>query len=461
MTSSEKLFGRWSPVSRERLDNGLQLLIVEEAEAVEVVCQLHVHGAGGYFDPPDAAGRAQIAVAVAHHSWQKRLDERLVAEWPSVSRDVRVKASCDGTVATFECTTAAARLPTVVAMIATLVVRPQMAADETDETVRRMRDFRERQLQTPLFLADELLAREMAGPHPASRLRIPIATLESCPLEPLAAFARDRYVPNQSVLVITGPARREDVFALVSQAFGDWVSTQTTVPSVVSAPEPRRAALVVNMESRDTHFRLATFVGRMADRETGTGEVLCRLLDDSDGGGRLCGALPNGERATGWSCGINTHKFGGTWSIHGDMPADESEMRLPALFAEVSRLREANVDSSELEAAKSRVIAQYAEAVEVPRNRAGAYVFAFENDLGLEYWSRLPERIMSITAQEVRDVAQKYLHHDRLVAAAVGPRDPLVRVFKALEFPVTVWRQDGFELRREEDDGSGRHGLSS
>lgn len=187
------------------------------------------------------------------------------------------------------------------------------------------------------------------------------------------------------------------------------------------------------------------------------------MLDDDEGQTGLNRAERIGDdgRARQFASSLSPHKFGGVWSVHSDLAAGEIDACMPLMFDNVARLRADIVEEKDLRSAQRRVIDDYGQAFTQPRHKAGAYVFAHENGLGPEYWNRLPERIMSITAQEVRDVAQKYLHPDRLVAAAVGPRDPLVRVFRALAFPVTVWRQDGFELRREEDDGSGRHDSSS
>lgn len=461
MTAHESSLGVWWPLAADVvLANGLQLLVVEDVRAPKVVCQLHIHGAGGYYDPPDASGLAMLTVAAARHSVAMNLDEEPRAARQQLGLDVRVKAPCDGTVATFECTAPGEHLSIVIGAIAELVQRPLIAESEAREELCRVRAFRERQLAVPHCLADELLARQMAGRHPASRVRIPLSTFASCTCEQLAAFARERFVPNQARLVVMGDVAVEDVRALVVSAFGNWPKVDIIVPPVEQVPPPRRAAHVV-AATGSAHLRLATFVGRRAERETDAVELMCMVLDGGEGHGRFNNATRAGMPQARLSCGIEAHKFGGTFGIHGNVTEDEVDMCIPGLVDELSRLRLEDVESGELETAHTRLIQQYCDALKIPRNRAGAYVFAHENGLGPEYWSRLPERIMSITAPEIRDVAQKYLHPDRLVAAAVGPRDPLVRVFRALDFPVTVWHQDGFELRREEDDMTSRRDESS
>ena len=63
-------------------------------------------------------------------------------------------------------------------------------------------------------------------------------------------------------------------------------------------------------------------------------------------------------------------------------------------------------------------------------------------DLTDDYWERYPERIISVTREQVQEVAMKYLDADRLHIVAVGDGERISDVLTSFG-PVDVYDDQG------------------
>jgi predicted Zn-dependent peptidase len=101
------------------------------------------------------------------------------------------------------------------------------------------------------------------------------------------------------------------------------------------------------------------------------------------------------------------------------------------LLRELKRIRDEPVPGTEFQAAQRSIVASFALSLESPATLLNNSVVRYLYDLPIDYWDRYPERIMSVTPQQVQDVAARYLDSDRLQVIAVGNGEEITSMLQS------------------------------
>ena len=79
----------------------------------------------------------------------------------------------------------------------------------------------------------------------------------------------------------------------------------------------------------------------------------------------------------------------------------------------------------------------------VTASTSNIYVY----DLGLDYYTKLPDRLSAVTGDQVQVMAQKYVVPERLIVVAVGDRERIAAPLQRLKLgPMEIRDEDGKEL---------------
>jgi zinc protease len=92
------------------------------------------------------------------------------------------------------------------------------------------------------------------------------------------------------------------------------------------------------------------------------------------------------------------------------------------ILKEVRGMSEKPMNADELRLAKDALARSLPGAFETSEESAGSFTNVYIYDLGLDYFSKYPERVEAVTADEARSVAGKYLNAETLIVIAVGDR---------------------------------------
>src|SRR5690606_321534 len=111
----------------------------------------------------------------------------------------------------------------------------------------------------------------------------------------------------------------------------------------------------------------------------------------------------------------------------------------------LDRIREESVPPAELERARSYVALGLPRRFETTAGVASALADLEVHDLSLDFYNGFVPGIMAVTADDVRRVANRYLHPDRAVVVVVGDLSQVEAGLRRLELgPVQVRRLEEF-----------------
>ncbi|HEB98328.1 MAG TPA: insulinase family protein [Thiotrichales bacterium] len=252
--------------------------------------------------------------------------------------------------------------------------------------------------------------------------------LENLRLADLERWYARWYAPNNAVLVVAGDVDPEAVYRLARKYFGP------LDPSRIEPPKPRRE--IEQRGPRRIHVKAPAEVPYLlmgykvpvaglaeADWEPYALEVLAGILDGGDSA-RLARELIRGSGvAARAGAGYDLYARQQSLFLLDGTPANGQDMQAleKALKVQIRRLRDELASPEEIERVKAQVVADkvYGEdSVFYQAMRIGSL-----RALGLDWRldERYAERIQAITAEQVRQVARKYLIDDHLTVAVLDP----------------------------------------
>ncbi len=93
---------------------------------------------------------------------------------------------------------------------------------------------------------------------------------------------------------------------------------------------------------------------------------------------------------------------------------------LNSIFGEMERMKNETVSEEEFENVRNGFIGSLPFQTETGSQRAGAMLNGQFNNLGMDYLEKRNERIKTLTADDIRNAARKYLNTENIVITVVS-----------------------------------------
>lgn len=274
----------------------------------------------------------------------------------------------------------------------------------------------------PSSVAFELFNKTLFRAHPY-RLAVQgeRASVEALTPAALASYHRRYLDPSQLTLAVVGDVDTEVVLEKARAAFGakgDGVAAPPAMPVEPGwdgARETKRA-----LQKAQTHLVLGFPGARVTDDWRRPLEVLQTLLSGQSG--RLFLELRD-KRSMAYSVSalVMEGVDPGYFALYMGTSPEKVDAALAGMRDELKRVREELVSPAELDRAKEHLIGTH--DIGLQRNGARAAVIALDTCYGLgpDADAQYADVIASVTAEDVRAVAQRVIDFGRSALAVVGP----------------------------------------
>jgi zinc protease len=255
-----------------------------------------------------------------------------------------------------------------------------------------------------------------------------MSDLENMTAADIRAWYKTWYAPNNAALVVVGDVKPEEVFALAKKHFGPLQPDTITPPKAVKEAEQRGERRITVKAPAELPYLLMGYKtpvakGAADEWEPYALDVLSTVLDGGSSA-RFAKNLVRGQQIAA-SAGAGYSPFArldGLFMFDGQPAQGHTIPELEqAIRAQIKRLKEELASSDELARVKAQVIA--GEVYEKDSVFYQAMQIGSLETIGLDWrlGQQYADRIKQVTAEQVRDVARKYLIDDRLTVAVLEP----------------------------------------
>ncbi|MCU7815459.1 MAG: insulinase family protein [Candidatus Thiodiazotropha sp. (ex Rostrolucina anterorostrata)] len=272
----------------------------------------------------------------------------------------------------------------------------------------------------------------LAGAYEASPYRIPVigwmADLDALQVEDLQVWYRKWYAPNNATLVVVGDVEPDQVIQLAQRHFGPLKPEQVAQPKPRTEPGQRGGKrFTVKTPARQPYLILGykTPVIGKADQawEPYALEMLAYVLDGGSSA-RLSNNLIRGSKLavaadTSYSA---FSRLPGMLVIDAvPTPGTTTDTVEAALLKEIERFKQELVKEEEMKRVRNQIIA--AKVYEKDSVFYQAMLIGQMETIGLDW--RLSDEyvthLKAVTAEQIKQVAEKYLVADNLSVAVLEP----------------------------------------
>jgi zinc protease len=248
--------------------------------------------------------------------------------------------------------------------------------------------------------------------------------IEKLDREDALAFYRRFYAPNNATLVIAGDVDAKDVRPMAEQTFGQ-VQPQPAIPAERIRPQepapiaPRTVTFADPRveQPRMMRYYLVPSATTAAPGESAALDVLGQLMGSGSNSYLYRALVVDQPLAVSASAGyqgtsLDPTQFSISVSPRPGVSFAQVEQVVDRVIADVARN---TAKSEDLERVKTQLIAEAIYAQDNQATLARWYGAALTTGLSIEDIRSWPDRVRAVTAEQVRDAAQKWLDKKRSV----------------------------------------------
>ena len=409
-------------VRATELDNGMSVIVVERRDLPIVSLELVNRDA---HDGPEPGERGLAAFTA------RLLNEGTLLANGEVLRHLRINGALPWWWATPEATSLGITVPAAgvqqgIGLLSEVVRRPVFDAQALELAQFDMGAAIFNQVVGGSHELRDLALTALAGPeHPP--VDVPLGSGDNLVRFSAAAvrrFHEQHYAPEKAALVIVGDVDTARVFELARRVLGDWPARNRSPgapPPALEYVKKRVPVQGLQGHEDEAYFVLALPCPGSSDPEGADADLLGMVLANLTLS-RSTRALRHDQGITyGVHASCEGHPGYGVFWIEFGVETEQADTALTAVLAEVERLRDTPVSSSELARAKSRYLAGLAERLGTNRGTAGLLGQFYAQGLPPDELTRLTERVQAATAENLRTTAALFFNGRKGIAVSGSP----------------------------------------
>lgn len=238
----------------------------------------------------------------------------------------------------------------------------------------------------------------------------------------LLDFYKKRYV-SQNVYVIISGKIGEEVVSLANKYLGNgWHSTK-----IANHDEIHFLSETVEKErfvKKEGAMQSAIRVGRSIISKKHPDYNRFVLLNTILGGYFGSRLMSNLREDKGYTYGVSSfvtnYINGGAFSIATEVNAKFTQSALDEIYLEIEKLRTEKVGHNELELVKNYIYGTFLRNFDGPFSLAERYRSARDFGMGFDFYRKSLDEILTTTADELIETANKYLNPEEMIRLIVG-----------------------------------------
>jgi len=391
---------------------------VVENPVADIVSTRMFLRAGSLREAAGQAGLSHLVMAVLTKGTQQRSARQIAECVESVGASLSANAAPDYLVLSLK--TVSADFTTLLPLVAELLRSPTFPEAEVELEQRLTLQAIRAQQEQPMTVATNQLRQAMYQDHPYAQSVLGMAaTVAQLQQADLQHYHRTYFRPDNLVVSIAGRVTVEQVTAFVDQVFGDW-QVLNPLPALQLpriAPRPQRR--ITCQQTQQTIVML----GYLAPSVQATDYPALKILSTYLGNGLSSRLFVELREKRGLAYDVSafyptrfaTSHFG----VYMGTAAENTQVALESLQAEIDRLRAALLSPDELKLAKNKILGQYALGKQTNAQIAQLLGWYEVLGLGVEYDLQFQSEIASVTAEAAQQVASQYFTAPHI--SLVGP----------------------------------------
>lgn len=410
---------KFPPYEIRKLANGLQVVIVSHHEQPALSVRMIVR-AGAAQDPKGKMGVAMLTATLLDQGAGARSAQGIADAIDFVGGILSTGAGTDLTYVSS--IVLKDSFPLALELMSDVVRRPTFAPAELERQRQQALSGLQVSAGDPDSVASRVIDRLIYGFHPYG---LPGGgTVESLPAitpQDIRDFHSQFYLPNNALIAVVGDINPDEAMAGISRVFDDWKAGTVPAFQPIDPPPPTKRVVVIDKpDAVQTEIRIGQIGIARRHADFVAMDQAVKILG-GEGANRLQQVLRSQRSLTyGASADLDAYKATGGIVAETDTRTDATAEVLRLAIDEFYKLQRERVHELELEGAQAYLAGHFPLTIETPDAIATQVLNQLFYELPLEELQTFPDRVRSVTPDDVQRVAKSYLRPDGLAVVLVG-----------------------------------------
>lgn len=380
-----------------------------------------VFRAGSHAEPGGKEGLAQLTAQMIRRGTEGASFLELSQDLESRGITIEASDSGDNTRLTIACTTD--QLDYAVNRAVQVLAKPTFPEAELKKLARQAAGGLAQSLSSPSTVVGRVLNQRVFAGGPPSRPPTPQSYM-GVTIDDVKNWYAQVYTLDNAFIVASGdldPKQGEQIAGKLLAVYNNRAAAPKASYDLAPAPDKRRITVVDNPQGQQSAVRMGLRAFTLESDEKFAGIVAGDIL--SNGIDSRLNKYVRAEKGLtyGAYAFFRPTRHWGEFAATVDTDVATTADAIEAMFKVFNDLRTQNVTDDEIAEARTRVGGGMAMEVQTIAQQAGRRVEQILNGYPVDYYDKFPERIDAVTAQQVKDVMQKYALPDAMQIVVVAP----------------------------------------
>lgn len=406
------------------LSNGLKVLLLSDRSTPTVTLVGEIN-AGAGFDSIEKAGLAGLTAQNLTNGTTTKNALTLASRLEN--RGARLGFSAGRENVGISGISMSSDLPLVIDQLADLLQNATFPAKEFDLNLQRNILAFKSELDNPNALARRIFQSTLYPKgHPFNAMRTE-ATLKDLKREDLANFYKTNYRPDNTILTLMGDFDPVTVRSLLEEKLGNWQATGTA-PKFQFPKLVKFAAITEKQTFLAGKTQAVTLMGHSSISRADAKYYPAIVLNQVLGGDTLASRLGTEIRdRLGLTYGIYSYFQAGrppegAFIVQMQTSGKDTEKAIAATVGLLKDVRDKGITQAEFDVAKKSLINNFSTEFAEPDSIASSLLSDEIYGLPVGDFYKFPQRIQSVTLEQVNRAASELLQPDNLLIVSVVPK---------------------------------------
>lgn len=438
------------------LDNGLKVIVVENHKIPKLSVQLYIDA--GLVPEGDKAGKIDMAGGMISRGTKTRTKAQIDAETDFIG------ASLSSSGSGLFGTSLKKHSDKLLTLMSDVLLNPTFPQEEFEKLKTQTLSGLESAKDDPNTISDNVGNVLTYGKdHPygevTSEASVLNITLDDCKM-----YYQVYFKPNISYLVFVGDINRSEAEKYARQYFASW--QKGVQPMIkIGAPEPPTATNVMFVNKPGAVQSVININYPVDYTPNSPDNLKIKVMNTLLGGFFRSRINDNLREKKGYTYGagssLSSDKYVGSFSTYGSFRNEVSDSALTQILFEMERIRSEKVEQEELDLVKNVMSGNFARSLESPQTIAQFALNTYLYSLPKDYYQTYLQNLSKVSAEDVSQMAKKYIHPDKANILIVGNKSEIADKFKPFSSNGTIAFYDYYGTQLPTNGASVPAGLTA
>jgi predicted Zn-dependent peptidase len=407
------------PIHRLILDNGITLIVAENPAADLIASRIFLRNAGARWESREKAGLSHLLAATITKGTEQMSAAEIAEAVESLGANLGADTTSDYFVLSFK--TVAADFAYLLQLATDLLRSPTFPAAEVELEKRLARQSIRAQQEQPFNVAFNQLREAMYPNHPYGVSVLGTeATASQLSREDLQAYHRTYFRPDNLVVSLSGRITFGKAAQLVEEVLEDWQipefsNLRPQLPALQLAPCQKAIA----QDTQQSIVMLGYLAAPVRHRDYAALKLLSTYLGNGLSSRLFVELREKRGLAYDVSAFYPTRLDTSQFVTYMGTAPENTAIALEGLQAESERLCQQTLTPEELQAAKNKLLGQYALGKQTNAEIAQLFGWYEALGLGIGFDNEFQVTVALVTPEKAQKVAQAYFQSPYI--SLVGP----------------------------------------